>query len=67
MAENAETEYFSEIELGKTYIDDVTGFVGIATQIVFTSEGATRVLLEARNSKENELGKADWFPEERLS
>jgi len=66
MAENA-TEYLSEIELGKTYRDHITGFAGIATQIVFTSEGYTRVLLEAANSKENELGKSDWFPAERLT
>ena len=54
------------IELGKRYLDKITGFTGIATGWVTYITGCNQVLLQPRVNEKNEVSDGRWFDEQRL-
>lgn len=48
-------QYQTEIELGSTYKDEITGFTGVADSVFFYMNGCVRVNLVSRNLHENKV------------
>lgn len=56
----------SDIELGKTYQDTITGFVGVATGHARYLDSTETVLLEPRLRADGTKMSGEWFPTTRL-
>lgn len=54
------------IELGKTYKDRITGFVGVATGFVKYISGCNQALLAPRCGEDGALRDSQWFDQQRL-
>lgn len=55
-----------KIELGREYVDMITGFKGICTGHAEYLSGCNQSLLNAK-TKNNEAVRAEWFDDQRLS
>lgn len=53
-------EALSNIKLGETYVDEVTGFTGLATDTLASMHDIPRVCLD------NESGNSRWLPLSRI-
>ena len=54
------------IEMGKTYKDKVTGFVGVATGISEYMTGCRQILLVPKVDVDGKTQDGHWFDEQRL-
>ncbi len=59
-------KYTSDIELGERYIDDQTGFEGVATAISFFQYACERISLETYDATRREV-KIEVFDAPRLT
>lgn len=57
--------YDSDVELGRKYRDQQTGFEGVATSVTFFQHGCERVSLEAYDAGRKEI-KVEIFDSPRL-
>lgn len=55
-----------QIQLGKTYTDQVTGFRGVATGYVQYLTGCNQVLLIPKVDKDGKVREGQWFDEQRM-
>lgn len=60
------TRYLSDIKLGEKYIDEQTGFEGIATSITFYQHACERTALETFDAERREV-KVEVFDSPRLT
>jgi hypothetical protein len=65
---NAVNEYASEITLGETYIDRITGVQGTAVDLCFCLDGTQQVALEygSLESSGTVTRKREWFDADRV-
>lgn len=61
----SKTAYKSDVQLGKTYRDEQTGYEGVATAISFYQHGCERVSLETYDAQRREV-KSEVFDSPRL-
>lgn len=54
------------IELGTTYKDKITGFVGVATGFVKYISGCNQALIQPRISDDGAMRESQWFDQQRL-
>ncbi len=54
------------VELGNKVRDIYTGFEGTAVARTTWLHGCARILIEPRELKKGELGKTEWFDEQRV-
>lgn len=57
----------TDFELGKTYIDRITGFEGMATAHARYLTGCNQVCLTPAIGSDGKLQEAGWFDEQRLA
>ncbi|QOY96364.1 hypothetical protein IM543_11390 [Massilia sp. UMI-21] len=55
------------IQLGHTYRDKITGFMGVATGYVQYLTGCNQVLLAPRCGEDGALRDSQWFDQQRLT
>ena len=62
----AKKQKVTKIVLGKTYKDNITGFVGVATAVAKYLTGCTQATLEGEFSKDKNEIPSWWFDISRL-
>lgn len=55
-----------QIELGKTYIDKITGFKGVAVGVVYYISGCNQVLISPKVDKDGKIKDSNWFDVQRM-
>lgn len=54
------------IQLGMTYKDKITGFVGVATGFVQYISGCNQALIQPRCGEDGAMRESQWFDQQRL-